>query len=116
MIQILSLETYTLLLSVIASATAHVMLKIGAASLRQISFVDIFNPWLMVGVFLHGLALFLWIFTLRTVDISKAYPFLALGYVIVAIAGHFFLGERFTVANLAGTLIICFGLFLVVHK
>ena len=108
-----TVEILALLLSVLASSSAHMMLKAGASGLKDISLLALINGWLIGGIFLHVVALAFWVFALRNTDISKAYPFLALGYVFVAIGGAVLFGEKLTVMHMLGIVIICFGLFLV---
>ena len=68
------------------------------------------NPWIVGGMFLHVCALVVWLWALSRVDISFAYPFLALGYVFVGIMAWWLLGESITATRLTGMLIIVFGL------
>ena len=110
---VFTIEILALIFSVIASSSAHMMLKAGASELKNISLITLLNGWLIGGIFLHVIALVLWVFALRNTDITKAYPFLALGYIFVAIGGAVFFGEKLTVMNMLGMMIICFGLFLV---
>ena len=53
--------------------------------------------------------LFTWL-KVSGLDISFAYPFLALGYVFVGIMAWWLLGESITATRLTGMLIIVFGL------
>ncbi len=52
-------------------------------------------------------------YTLMKVDLSFAYPFVALSYVIIIITAWLFLGENISLLRLVGVLVICLGVFLI---
>lgn len=52
------------------------------------------DGWVQAGIALYAGELFLWLAVLRLVPLGVAFPLLALSYCGVAIAGHFWLGER----------------------
>ena len=68
------------------------------------------NPWVMVGMFLHVSALVVWLWALSKVDISFAYPFLALGYVLVSAMAWFWLGEELNSMKILGMGVIIAGI------
>ena len=68
------------------------------------------NLWILGGMTLHVGALIVWLWALSRVDITFAYPFLALGYVLVSLMAWFWLGETITLTRMTGMLIIIFGL------
>jgi len=103
------------------SSTAHVVLKKGMLSLEQhpasqsISLIETVwttatNLWILGGMILHVGALIVWLWALSRVEITFAYPFLALGYVLVSLMAWFWLGETITPARMTGMLIIIIGL------
>jgi len=103
------------------SSTAHVVLKKGVSSLEQSyssqsnSFIDTAwitatNVWILGGMTLHVGALVVWLWALSRVDITFAYPFLALGYVLVSLMAWFWLGETLTQTRVAGMMIIIIGI------
>ena len=112
---------FIILASILMSSTAHVVLKKGMLSLGQRidaqsnSFIDTAwatatNLWILGGMTLHVGALIVWLWALSRVDITFAYPFLALGYVLVSLMAWFWLGETITLTRMTGMLIIIFGL------
>ena len=54
----------------------------------------------------------LWIWALRKVEISKAYPFFALGVILVPVAGAWIFGEQLSTRDLVGALLIVVGVAL----
>jgi multidrug transporter EmrE-like cation transporter len=71
------------------------------------------NGWLIVGVILHALALALWVVGLKHVELSVAYPFIALGLVLVSLLSWMFLSEGLGAARLMGMLLIASGVALI---
>ena len=73
----------------------------------------LFNPWVILGVSL----LLLWMLSRMTLlswaDLSYVLPVTALGYVLTALMGRFFLGEHVSVGRWAGIALIMGGVSLV---
>ena len=67
------------------------------------------RPGILGGLLCYGFSLLLWIYVLSKADASFAYPFLGLGFVIVALAGFALLGEPMSSRKIIGTLIIAGG-------
>ena len=68
-----------------------------------------FHPLVALGIVL----LILWLLTRMTLfswaDLSFVVPVTAIGYILAAVLGHFFLGETVTRTNWLGTFLIFFG-------
>ena len=109
-----------IILSILMSSTAHVLLKKGMMThtLGTVSSDGIFglvwavgtNLWVMGGMLLHVSALVVWLWALSKVDISFAYPFLALGYILVSAMAWFWLGEELSPMKILGMGIIVVGI------
>jgi drug/metabolite transporter (DMT)-like permease len=87
-------------------------LKHGAETLTfsPLSYIEaIFSPWVALGIVL----LIVWLLTrmalLSWADLSYVLPVTALGYVVSAIMGHYFLAEKITPARWAGVILIFLG-------
>ena len=50
---------------------------------------------------------------LSKVEVSFAYPFLSVGYVVAAVVGYYFFGEALSVIRIVGIVIICIGVYLI---
>lgn len=109
-----------ILLSILMSSTAHIFLKKGMMTHalntgKSDGILGLFwavgtNPWVMGGMFLHVSALAVWLWALSKVDISFAYPFLALGYVLVSAMAWSWLGEELGPMKILGMGIIIAGI------
>jgi len=113
-----------ILVSVTLAAIAQVTLKIGmnhvtdanggqlaltADSLKQIATTLL--VWVGLGVF--AVSAVLWMFALSRTSLSFAYPFAALGYVIIVAASILFLDEHVPPLGWAGVACIVLGILLV---
>jgi drug/metabolite transporter (DMT)-like permease len=108
-----------ILLSVLCSSTAHLLLKKGATALFETSggatlvARALGNPWLWGGIALHAIALLTWVVALGKAELSFAYPFIALGFVLTALFAWLFMREVPSMERLAGMGLIMIGLVLV---
>ena len=112
-----------ILLSILCSSSAQIFLKLGMnrfvgakTGLIGTALEVAFNPFVIFGVFLHLLALFTWLYVLKYVDVSYAYPFISLGFVFVLIIGFFFMSEDVNFYRLLGTLVIVLGIILITRS
>jgi multidrug transporter EmrE-like cation transporter len=97
------------ILSVALNAFAQVFMK--QASGRGLSMGSILtNIPLFFAGFFYLISIALWLHGLSKMDLSKAYPFQSLGYVLVFFCSYLFLGEKISVAQLFGLAIICAGI------
>jgi multidrug transporter EmrE-like cation transporter len=71
------------------------------------------NPIVITGLFLYALSAALWLILLTRVELSFAYPMLSLGYVLVVVLSRVLFHEQVTWARFFGTLVVCFGVFLI---
>lgn len=118
----MSFRTFLLiLLSVSISALAQVALKRGMSSstvqivlergelLQKVLTIGT-SPMVIVGIALYGLGAMVWLLVLARVDVSQAYPFVGLGFVITLGFGVLVLGEIVTVARLIGIGLVAAGI------
>jgi drug/metabolite transporter (DMT)-like permease len=69
-----------------------------------------FDPWIMsalLAVFCAGLA---WMAAMTKLELSYAYPFMSLAFVLVLICSAFFFRELVTVPKVVGLLLIICGI------
>lgn len=85
----------------------------GVLELAQGALRIVFNPWVFSGLSCYAISIVLWMYVLSKVQVSFAYPFLSVGYVIVVGAAYLFFREPVSVMKLAGIALICAGVVLV---
>lgn len=104
--------------SVSLSALAQTSFKVGVeraqtgsdAALWMKAASMVFSPMVLLGLALYGVGTVLWLFALRQLDLSLAYPFVAMSFVMVAGSGMLFLGEPVQPSRLIGLALIVVGL------
>lgn len=106
------------ILCVFGIAAGQIMFKISAGSLQRAgTFFDIKTLIILGSAFaLYGLTTIAWVWVLQKVELGKAYPLMALAFVLVPIGSHFILGERFHAQYFIGVLFIMFGIVLAVKS
>jgi drug/metabolite transporter (DMT)-like permease len=72
-----------------------------------------FNPFVILGLGLYFFGVFFWLYSLSKVDLSFAFPFVSLSYVLVVIMSWWFLGEHISAMRWAGVATICVGVLLI---
>jgi drug/metabolite transporter (DMT)-like permease len=103
-----------LFIGICIAAGGQLLLKTGA--LRGTEVVQAFlNPYTIFGFGCYGVSAVLYIFALRKIPLSQAYPSVSLSYAVVAVAAHYLWGERIGWGQAAAFLLILSGIFLL-HK
>ena len=74
---------------------------------------QLLRPSTLLGLALYGSAAFLYIFALRKIPVSVAFPSVSLSYAIVAVLGHFLFGEPFGIKQIGGIALIMGGVVLI---
>jgi drug/metabolite transporter (DMT)-like permease len=74
------------------------------------------EPMVLIGLACYVLAALTWIAALTRLDLSVAYPFLALNFVLVALSSWLILDETLPPLRWLGILVICAGILLVARS
>jgi drug/metabolite transporter (DMT)-like permease len=108
-----------ILVSVTLSAVAQISFKFGMSSVaaRQAGLVEaLFTPGVMVGLALYGLGTLLWLSVLSRTEVSQAYPFVGLGFVLTAILGHLLFNDAIGPQRILGIFVVIGGIVLVARS
>jgi multidrug transporter EmrE-like cation transporter len=118
----------TILLLILASvglgAVAQVLMKLGmtAGPMREalatgapvrVVVAVLTSPGVMGGLALYGIATVLWLGVLSRVELSQAYPFVGLSFVLAAVLGYFVFADAVSATRVAGIALIVAGVVLV---
>jgi multidrug transporter EmrE-like cation transporter len=112
-----------ILSSVLLNAFAQILLKKGMMSIGHFEFslaqmlpmvgkVST-NLFILLGLICCVISVGIWILVLSRVEVSFAYPFLSIGYIVTAAIGYLAFGENLSDYRIAGILVICIGVFLI---
>ena len=112
-----------IILSVSLSVVAQIFLKHGMSSpyiqtsftsgLASGLFAIITNISVLAGLFAYVSSAAVWLGVLAKVEVSKAYPFVGLGFIGTMLFAYWFLNEPLTVSKVIGTLLIALGVLIV---
>lgn len=112
-----------ILVSVLLNCAAQLCMKKGMMAVGEVTggvqgLLSAFpsmisNGYLWLSAACYVVSIVLWLVVLSKVDVSYAYPFLSIGYVLSAIVGYFAFGESVTPVRIAGIVVICLGVILI---
>lgn len=112
-----------ILFTVFSNFLSQIMLKKGMSQINLGSLNSnnilgalpsiLFNGFVVGGLLVMVVSMASHLLVLSKVDISFAYPFLGLSFVLVAMWGYFILSEPMSVYKIAGISFIVFGVALV---
>ncbi len=112
-----------ILFTVLSNFLSQIMLKkgmtqikidsLGVASVLQAIPGILLNVFVMGGLIVMVISMASHLLVLSKVDISYAYPFLGLSFVLVTAWGYFVLSEPMSIFKLTGVLLIVCGVALV---
>jgi multidrug transporter EmrE-like cation transporter len=79
----------------------------------QLAFVArfIFQPWIISSYLAVFLASVCWMIAVRDLELSVAYPFTSISFVLILIASGLFFGESITLPKVAGVTLVMLGIF-----
>lgn len=120
--------TLTLILaSVTLSAFAQLSFKYGVTgnatgtmheeqSVIRGLLAPLLEPGVLLGLALYAFGALLWIAVLSRVEVSQAYPFVGLGFVVTAILGYAFFGDTLSLQRIAGIGLVIGGIVLIAQS
>lgn len=114
--------------SVALSAVAQLALKVGSSAalspempLQDLSPTALIkaaalNPYILIGFLLYGIGALTWLLVLSRVELSVAYPFVALGLIVTMLLGAVVLQEPISLQRILGGALIVLGVLFVAHS
>jgi drug/metabolite transporter (DMT)-like permease len=112
-----------ILVSVILGAVGQLLLKKGMSSMGPlgISFDGLggllwkigTNPYVVSGLFIYVLGTLFWLVALSRVELSFAYPFASLSYLVMLAASWGLFHEDISLLRWIGTMVIVIGVLLI---
>jgi drug/metabolite transporter (DMT)-like permease len=74
------------------------------------------NPWVISSFASAFIASLFWMAAMTQFELSFAYPFMSLSYVVVMVLSFLFMNEAFTWNKVIGTLVIIAGLYIITRQ
>lgn len=108
------MSIFLLLLSMILGMIGQFLLKKGVlSSPLEPNFIALMktfiSPYVILGFTMYGLSSISWLFVLKKLPLSIAYPTLSLSYIIIVIMSYFLFSEPLTPSKIIGVLLIMTG-------
>ena len=119
----MNLAILYILVSVVLGAAGQILLKKGMGSMGPLTLsLDgvggiiwriATNPYVVVGLLIYVCGTLFWLVALSRVDLSYAYPFASLSYVVMLAASWLLFKEDITTLRLLGTAVVALGVILI---
>lgn len=93
-------------------SSAPVRTAMGVASPPEVLLAFAASPGVLAGLAMYGIGTLVWLHVLARADLSLAYPFVGLSFVITAVFGYLLFNEAPTPAKLVGTALVIAGVVL----
>ena len=74
------------------------------------------NPWIISSIIATLFAGISWMMAMTRFEISYAYPWVSLNFVLILLLGSILFGEIFTTTKVLGTLLIISGILVIVKN
>lgn len=124
------MAVYLLVASILLTSCAQLLMKTGMTGLGEFSFnlhflqqllvLEKVGPLLFVffGLACYGFSMIAWIGVLTRIELSVAYPFLSISYILVYLAATSlpWFNESISIFRLSGIIFICIGLFMITRS
>jgi multidrug transporter EmrE-like cation transporter len=115
-----------ILATVLLNATSQILMKTGmtevgkfefsGASFRQMTFGAATNLFIIFGLMTMVISMVTHLMSLSRFDVSFAFPFLSIAYVLVLLYGYFAMGENVTALRVAGVSLVVAGTVLIARS
>ena len=112
-----------ILISVFLSAAGQILLKKGMNSMGPLTLTAnqligmlwriATNPYVVIGLTVYVFGTVFWLTALSRVDLSYAYPFASLSYILMLVASWGLFSENISFLRLLGTVVVGIGVLLI---
>lgn len=102
------------LISIALGSIGQLILKIGSREVGTgvgvwSAVLSLINLKIITAISCFVISMFLWIFVLKKMELSLAYPMVSLGYIFVMLLSFYFLQEQLSLTKFLGTGLIVAG-------
>jgi len=110
-----------LIIGIFITSCAQLLLKLGVMQTKlivgpKIIWQILSNKFLFFGFALYGIGAIMWLFIIKKLPISVAYPSVSLSYVIVALLAYLFFKEALFPLKIFGLVLIISGIIMMSLK
>lgn len=100
---------------VIGMSVGQILFKLSAESLKLTGSIFSYRTFsILLGALVLYLSMTLaWVWVLQKIDLGKAYPLMALAFILVPMGSYFVFSERFSLQYIIGSALIVVGVFVI---
>jgi len=82
--------------------------------LERLNFIShlLLNPWILIALFAAFLAAVSWMVAMTKFDLSHAYPFMSLSFLLVLVMSNIFFSETVTSYKVIGLIFVILGIII----
>lgn len=112
-----------ILVALLASAVRQLVLKKGMGSMGALTLDAghlggilariVASPYVLLGLAIYACGTVFWLVALSRVELSYAYPFVSLSYVVMLVASWLLLNEQISLLRIAGSAVVILGVLLI---
>lgn len=103
-----------LAIGLILAAGGQIFIKVGAVRSAD-ALAQFLDPYTILGIAAYGVSAFFYLFAIRRIPMSVAYPTVAINYAVIAVAAHYLWNERIGAMQIGGIALIWIGV-LMLHR
>ncbi|EKD54149.1 MAG: hypothetical protein ACD_60C00120G0019 [uncultured bacterium] len=104
----------SLFVAILIGVCGQVALKTGSTNAGE-SGLFLFQPYVLLGLSCYFTSAMFYIYSLKEIPLSVAFPCVSLSYVVVALLAHFLWNEPFGLQHIMALFCILLGVFLLVR-
>ena len=97
-------------------STAAVRAALAAGSPGPVLLAFAQSPAVVAGLAMYGVGTLVWLNVLARMELSLAYPFVGLSFLLTAVLGHYLFHEVFHAGRIMGTALVIAGIILVARS
>lgn len=114
-------------INVLLTSLAQIVLKSGMSSqpvtqslahgVKVSSALVVFaNPHVIIGLIMYFGSALIWLVVLSRVEVSLAYPFVGLGFIVTMVLGGVVHGDALSASRVVGTLLVALGVVMLARS
>lgn len=101
--------------AILIGVGGQIALKTGTLNVGSSSGLPLFQPYVILGLSCYFASALFYIFALKKIPVSVAFPSVSMSYVAVALIAHFLWNEPFGAQHMIAIAFILTGVFLLVR-
>jgi drug/metabolite transporter (DMT)-like permease len=108
-----TLNVVFIVLCVFGIGIGQILFKLAAREAADTLLNALLSPYLLIALAIYGLATITWVWQLSMVDLTRAYPFMALTFVVVPLLSMLLLNEAVGWSYFLGVACIVCGIVVI---